>query len=60
MSFQGKTAIVTGATRGIGYAISLELGRCGCNIGFNYRNSRLQAEKLTDELKSMGREVFSA
>jgi 3-oxoacyl-[acyl-carrier protein] reductase len=59
MDFQGKTAIVTGATRGIGYAISLELGLCGCNIGFNYRNSPLQAEKLTSELKAMGREVFS-
>jgi 3-oxoacyl-[acyl-carrier protein] reductase len=59
MNFQGKTAIVTGATRGIGYAISLELGRCGCNIGFNYRNSNRQAEQLSAELKSMGREVFS-
>lgn len=59
MNFQGKTAIVTGATRGIGYAISLELGRCGCNIGFNYRNSHLKAEQLTSELKTMGREVFS-
>jgi 3-oxoacyl-[acyl-carrier protein] reductase len=60
MNLQGKTAIVTGATRGIGHAISLELGRCGCNIGFNYRNSHLQAEQLTAELKAMGREVFSA
>jgi 3-oxoacyl-[acyl-carrier protein] reductase len=59
MNFHGKTAIVTGATRGIGYAISLELGRCGCNIGFNYRNSHRQAEQLCAELKSMGREVFS-
>jgi 3-oxoacyl-[acyl-carrier protein] reductase len=59
MNFQGKTAIVTGATRGIGYAISLELGRCGCNIAFNYKNSHLQAEQLTAELKAMGREVIS-
>jgi 3-oxoacyl-[acyl-carrier protein] reductase len=59
MDFLGKTAIVTGATRGIGYEICLELGRCGCNIGFNYRHSCLQAEQLTAELQTMGREVVS-
>jgi len=34
--FAGKSAIVTGATRGIGKAIALELARRGANIAFNY------------------------
>lgn len=57
MEFQNKTAIVTGAARGIGRAISLELGRRGCNIAFNYRQSGSQAAELADALKAMGRTV---
>jgi 3-oxoacyl-[acyl-carrier protein] reductase len=58
MILAGKTAIVTGAARGIGRSICLELGRCGCNIGFSYLKSRVQAEELSAELAAMGREVF--
>ena len=58
MNFAGRTAIVTGAARGIGRAICLELGRCGCNIAFTYLKSKTQAEQLSDELAAMGREVF--
>ncbi len=59
MSFQGRTAIVTGATRGIGRAISLELARSGCNIAFSYLNSTTHASRLVSELTAMGREAFS-
>jgi 3-oxoacyl-[acyl-carrier protein] reductase len=59
MSFQGRTAIVTGATRGIGRSIGLELARRGCNIAFNYLNSSAQAGQLASELMSMGRGVYS-
>jgi 3-oxoacyl-[acyl-carrier protein] reductase len=59
MDFQGRTAIVTGATRGIGRAISLELARRGCNIAFNYLHSATQAGQLVSELTALGREVFS-
>ena len=59
MEFLGKTAIVTGASRGIGRAISLELARCGCNIVFNYHISREQAEQLAAEIAAMGRECAS-
>jgi 3-oxoacyl-[acyl-carrier protein] reductase len=58
MDLKDKTAIVTGATRGIGHAICLELARCGCNIGFNYRNSTAQAAQLVEDLKDIGREVY--
>jgi 3-oxoacyl-[acyl-carrier protein] reductase len=57
--FQGRTAIVTGATRGIGRSISLELARHGCNIAFSYLNSVAQARALVTELTAMGREAFS-
>ena len=59
VGFQGKTAIVTGATRGIGRSISLELARRGCNIAFNYRSSTAQADQLTAELASMGGGAYS-
>lgn len=58
MDLTGKTAIVTGATRGIGRAICLELARRGCNIAFNYRNSAPQAAQLAEDLKAIGREVY--
>ncbi len=59
LKFQGRTAIVTGAARGIGRAISLELARQGCNIAFNYSQSAAQAGQLSDELSAMGRTVYS-
>lgn len=59
MNFKGKTAIVTGAARGIGRAISLELGRCGCKIAFNYVNSEEKAQQLVEELKAIGCRVYS-
>jgi 3-oxoacyl-[acyl-carrier protein] reductase len=54
MSFEGKTVIVTGATRGIGRAIALELARKGCNVGFNYIASEQQALSLSAESESLG------
>jgi 3-oxoacyl-[acyl-carrier protein] reductase len=59
MDFQGRTAIVTGATRGIGRSISLGLARRGCNIAFNYRSSAALADQLVCELTAMGREALS-
>ena len=59
MEFQGKTAIVTGAARGIGRAISLELARLGCNIVFNYQISREPAEGLEAEISAIGRQCSS-
>jgi 3-oxoacyl-[acyl-carrier protein] reductase len=59
MTFQDKTAIVTGGARGIGRAICLELARRGCNIAFNYSRSMEQAQQLADEVASLGRKVSS-
>ena len=57
MDFADRTAIVTGAARGIGRSIALELARQGCNIAFNYSRSSTQAEQLASEISAMGRKV---
>jgi len=59
MEFHGKTAMVTGASRGIGRAISLEMARRGCNVVFNYNMSREKAENLENEITAMGRACAS-
>lgn len=41
----GKTALVTGASSGIGQAISIRLATEGCNIAINYRKSIEDAEE---------------
>ncbi len=58
--FDGKSAIVTGATRGIGKAIALELAKRGCNIAFNYSKSVDEADKLKTQLESEGVKVHAA
>jgi len=58
--FTGKSAIVTGATRGIGKAIALELAKRGANVAFNYSKSADEAEKLKAEIENLGVKVFAA
>ncbi|HMS41833.1 MAG TPA: SDR family NAD(P)-dependent oxidoreductase, partial [Pyrinomonadaceae bacterium] len=58
--FSGKSAIVTGGTRGIGKAIVLELARRGCDVAFNYSKSADEAEKLKAEIESLGVKAFAA
>lgn len=52
--FIGRSAIVTGGTRGIGKAISLELARRGANVAFNYSKSADEAETLKAEIEKLG------
>lgn len=58
--FEGRSAIVTGGTRGIGKAIALELARRGCNVAFNYARSAEEAEKLKAEIEGLGVRAFAA
>jgi 3-oxoacyl-[acyl-carrier protein] reductase len=59
MNFGGRTAIVTGAARGIGRAVCIELARNGCNIAFNYSRSTADAEQLANELSALGVNHYS-
>src|SRR6266850_3482699 len=57
---KGHAAIVTGATRGIGRAIALELARDGADIAFNYARSAEAAETLKTELEGLGARVLAS
>jgi 3-oxoacyl-[acyl-carrier protein] reductase len=46
-----KVAIVTGASRGIGRAISLELARAGYFVVINYQNNSIAAQKTLDMVR---------
>jgi 3-oxoacyl-[acyl-carrier protein] reductase len=58
--FEGKSAIVTGGTRGIGKAIVSELTRRGANVAFNYSKSAEEAKKLKAEIEALGVKAFAA
>lgn len=58
-SIKGKIALVTGGSRGIGAAIALELGRQGANVVINYNHSADHADKVVNELKSLGVEAIA-
>ena len=57
-SLERKTALVTGATRGIGRAIARKLASAGCDVVVNYYNSHEQAEALCAEIQGMGRRAW--
>jgi acetoacetyl-CoA reductase/3-oxoacyl-[acyl-carrier protein] reductase len=51
---EGKTAIVTGGSRGIGRAITLELAREGARVALNYQSSDAKAQEVVDEIARFG------
>lgn len=55
----GRTAIVTGAERGIGKGIALELARQGCAVAVNYPAAAAAAEETAAELRACGVEAFA-
>jgi NAD(P)-dependent dehydrogenase (short-subunit alcohol dehydrogenase family) len=57
--FSGRAAIVTGATRGIGRAIAVELARHGADVAFNFAKSAESATALKTELKGLGVRALS-
>ena len=59
MSMKGRTAIVTGGSRGIGRAICLELARRGANVVFSYAGNTVAAEDTLAQLQALGIKVIA-
>jgi 3-oxoacyl-[acyl-carrier protein] reductase len=55
---KNKTALITGASRGIGRAIATLYAKQGCNIAFTYINEDNEAEELTHQLQAEGTQVL--
>jgi len=52
-SFQGKVALVTGGSRGIGKAVALDLASRGVHIAFNYLRNHKAAYETHDEIVAL-------
>ena len=55
LPLKGKTCLVTGASKGVGKGIALELARRGCDVAVNYHSDRAGAEATAAEIAAMGR-----
>jgi 3-oxoacyl-[acyl-carrier protein] reductase len=54
MKLEGKAAVVTGASRGVGRATALALAAGGCSVLVNYNHSREEAEQTAAQIRSLG------
>lgn len=59
MRLEGMVALVTGASRGIGREIALELAREGASVAVNYAGSEAKALEVVDEIKALGQDAFA-
>jgi 3-oxoacyl-[acyl-carrier protein] reductase len=59
MTLQGKIAIVTGGTRGIGRATSKALAQKGAKVVVNYVSNQANAEKVVEDIKALGGEAIA-
>jgi len=59
MRFDGKVAVVTGASRGIGKAIALALAGDGCSVVVNYARNRDKANEVVEAIRRMRTEAIA-
>ena len=55
LGLEGKNAIVTGGSLGIGTAVALGLAKEGCNVAINYRRHDTEAKEVVRKIEEMGR-----
>ncbi|MGA2296413.1 MAG: SDR family NAD(P)-dependent oxidoreductase [FCB group bacterium] len=56
MNLEGKTAIVTGGSLGIGNSISLKLAEYGANVALNYRKHKEEADETIKQIENFGKQ----
>jgi 3-oxoacyl-(acyl-carrier-protein) reductase len=60
MQLTGRTALVTGASRGIGRAIAIALAQEGADVAINYVSSEAAAKEVADQIMKLGRKAMLA
>ena len=50
----GRTALVTGASRGIGAAVALMMAEQGAEVAVNYRSKGSRAEEIANQIRALG------
>ncbi len=58
MLLANKTALVTGASRGIGRATAIELAKAGAKVAVNYAGNRVAAEEVVAQIEAAGGQAF--
>ncbi|HLY20255.1 MAG TPA: SDR family NAD(P)-dependent oxidoreductase [Bryobacteraceae bacterium] len=58
LPLESKTALVTGASKGVGKGIALELARRGCHVAVNYNSDGRGAEATAAEVRALGGQAF--
>jgi NAD(P)-dependent dehydrogenase (short-subunit alcohol dehydrogenase family) len=58
LALEGKTALVTGASKGVGKGIALDLARNGCDVAVNYHSDLAGADATASEIAASGRQAM--
>jgi 3-oxoacyl-[acyl-carrier protein] reductase len=59
IALDGRTALVTGGSRGVGRAVALMLARAGADVAIGYRSRAAQAETVAKEIGALGRRAIA-
>ena len=59
MLLAGRTALVTGASKGVGKGIALELARSGCDVAVNFHSDAPGADATAAEIRALGRQAMT-